>query len=82
LVKKCFNNLYLRLDIWDNYAQSASDTRSGVIGVTSIAGICGSQRYSIVEYAGLNSIQNSAHELGHKLVSIEIKIKTKSYKKI
>jgi hypothetical protein len=51
---------------------SQSDTRSGVIGVTNIAGICGLQKYSVVEYAGLNSIQNAAHELGHKLVSIEI----------
>ena len=56
----------LRLDVWDNYAQSQSDTRSGVIGVANIGGICTNLKYSIVEYAGLNSIQNAAHELAHK----------------
>jgi hypothetical protein len=34
--------------------------------MSSIGGICGTNKYSIVEYSGLNSIQNAAHELGHK----------------
>ena len=41
-------------------------TRSGVIGMSSIGGVCSADKYSVVEYAGLNSIQNAAHELGHK----------------
>jgi hypothetical protein len=40
--------------------------RSAVIGTAYIAAICSSNQYSIVEYAGLNSIQNAAHELAHK----------------
>ncbi len=34
--------------------------------MSSIGGICGPSKYGIVEYSGLNSIQNAAHELGHK----------------
>ena len=41
--------------------------RTGAIGYTSlIGGICGSQKYTIVEYMGFNQIQNSAHELAHR----------------
>ena len=59
--------LYLRLDIWDSNNASLPDTRSGVIGTAPISGICSPYQYSIMEFSGLNSIQNAAHELGHKL---------------
>ena len=32
-----------------------------------IPGICGPNRYSILEFNGFNEVQNSAHELGHIL---------------
>ncbi len=55
------------MDIWDGNANIDPSSRSGVIGVNSgIAGICGTNKYSILEYQGLSSIQNAAHELGHK----------------
>lgn len=41
-------------------------SRSAVIGLSSIGGICSPLRYSIVEFLGINEIQNAAHELGHK----------------
>ena len=41
--------------------------RRGAIGYTSlIGGVCSSKKYSIVEYAGFNEIQNAAHELAHR----------------
>ena len=41
--------------------------RRGALGSTvAIGGICGSQKYSIIEYSGFNQIQNAAHELGHR----------------
>jgi hypothetical protein len=58
--------LYLRLDIWDGNNASHPDTRSVVIGSSPISGICSPTQYSIMEFSGLNSIQNAAHELGHK----------------
>jgi len=54
------------LDIWDSNNASLPDTRSGVIGTAPISGICSPYQYSIMEFSGLNSIQNAAHELGHK----------------
>jgi hypothetical protein len=54
------------LDIWDYDARSSPFTRSDVIGVSGIGGICGTNKYSILEYEGLNSIHYAAHELGHK----------------
>ena len=39
----------------------------GAIGYTqAIGGVCGNQKYSIIEYAGFNQIQNAAHELAHR----------------
>ena len=39
----------------------------GAIGFTqAIGGICGTQKYSIIEYNGFNQIQNAAHELAHR----------------
>ena len=41
--------------------------RRGAIGYTSlIGGVCSSKKYSIIEYAGFNQIQNAAHELAHR----------------
>ncbi len=59
-------DIYLRLDIWDSNSAAVPASRSAVIGTTPISGICSNYQYSIIEYAGLNSIQNAAHELGHK----------------
>ena len=53
------------MDIWDSNAVAVPGSRSGVIGTAFIAGVCSTNKYSIVEYGGLNSIQNAAHELGH-----------------
>ena len=66
MLLKTLKNSNLRLDVWDNIAASGPATRSGVIGTSTIGGICSNSQYSIVEYGGLNSIQNAAHELGHK----------------
>ena len=52
--------------IWDSNAVAVPGSRSGVIGTAFIAGVCSTYKYSIVEYAGLNSISNTAHELGHR----------------
>ncbi len=39
----------------------------GAIGYTqAIGGVCGNQKYSIIEYSGFNQIQNAAHELAHR----------------
>jgi hypothetical protein len=54
------------MDIWDSNAAAVPGSRSGVIGTAFIAGVCSTNKYSIVEYGGLNSIQNAAHELGHR----------------
>ena len=54
------------MDVWDNIVSQSYATRSAVIGMSSIGGICSGTRYSIIEYSGLNSIQNAAHEIGHK----------------
>ena len=54
------------MDIWDSNSASDPFIRSGVIGTSYIGGICGRNKYSILEYEGLNSIHNAAHELGHK----------------
>jgi|688.fasta_scaffold1333181_2 hypothetical protein len=54
------------MDIWDSNAAAVPASRSGVIGTAFISGVCSNQKYSIVEYAGLNSISNAAHELGHR----------------
>jgi hypothetical protein len=62
-ITPCF---YLRLDIWDSNAAAVPATRSGVIGTAPISGICSPSQYSIIEFSGSNSIQNAAHELGHK----------------
>ncbi len=53
------------MDIWDSSAASSPSTRSGVVSTSPIGGICGN-KYSILEYGGLNNIPNAAHELGHK----------------
>ncbi len=53
------------MDIWDSNSAAVPGSRSGVIGAALIAGVCSSNKYSIVEYAGFNSISNAAHELGH-----------------
>ena len=58
----------LSLDVWDNIASGSAGSRSAVIGSAYMASICSNNQYSIIEYAGLNSIQNAAHELGHRLV--------------
>ena len=57
---------FSRLDIWDNIATNTPSARSGVVGTSPVGGICSNTQYSIVEYMGLNTIQNNAHELGHK----------------
>lgn len=54
------------LDIWDSNPLNPSNIRSSVVGLSAIGGICSNNQYSIIEHAGLNSIQNAAHELGHK----------------
>ncbi len=54
------------MDIWDSNVASNPSSRSGVVGLSYIGEICGTNKYSILEYQGLNSIQNAAHELGHK----------------
>ncbi len=55
------------MDIWDSNVASNPSSRSGVDGTSYIGEICGTNKYSILEYQGLmNSIQNAAHELGHK----------------
>ena len=36
------------------------------------AGICGSNKYSIVEFIGFNNVQNTAHELGHKYIEFVV----------
>ncbi len=42
--------------------------RSAAIeGTSFIGGICGTNKYSITEYKGFNSIQPAAHLLGHRL---------------
>ena len=41
--------------------------RKAAIGYTAlIGGICGLQKYSIIEFSGFNQIQNAAHELAHR----------------
>ncbi len=54
------------MDIWDSNITRVTASRSGVIGSVFFAGICSNQQYSIIEYAGFNSISNAAHELGHR----------------
>ena len=65
-LRKGFNFFLYRLDIWDNDITKSNDSRSSIIGFSSIGGICSSNQYSIIEFGGLNSIENAAHELGHK----------------
>ncbi len=52
------------MDIWGTSGSDSS--RSGVSGYSWVGGICGTNKYSLVEDIGLNNIQNAAHELGHK----------------
>ena len=66
LIKLIKNLFIFSLDVWDNIATYSPDSRMGVVGMSNIGGICTANQYSIVEYLGLNSIQNNAHELGHK----------------
>ena len=57
---------YLRIDIWDDNFLAYPASRSDFIGSTFIEGVCSNQQYSIIEFAGFNSISNAAHDLGHK----------------
>jgi hypothetical protein len=54
------------MDIWDGNATLRAENRSAVVGAAFTAGICSNSKYSIVEYAGFNSISIAAHELGHR----------------
>ncbi len=40
--------------------------RSSAVGYSTVGGICGKNKYSIVEDIGFNNMLNIAHELGHK----------------
>ena len=69
--KRYFNKLifllHKSLDIWMSDSSIPPSQRRGAIGYTSlIGGVCSSKKYSIVEYAGFNEIQNAAHELAHR----------------
>ena len=66
LMFKRFFILFNSLDIWDSDKTAANAKRASVVGISNIARICSDSRYSIIEYSGLNSIQNAAHELGHR----------------
>ena len=63
---KPFFILSKSLDVWDNNTALPYEIRASVSGISPIGGICSSSRYSIIEYVALISIQNAAHELGHK----------------
>jgi hypothetical protein len=54
------------MDIWNTNANENPASRSVVIGTAFIAGVCSNYQYSIIEYAGFNSISNAARELGHR----------------
>ena len=55
--------------MWSSSAGSDA-SRSGVVGLAYLAGICDSNRYSIVEdKGGFSSIGVTAHEIGHNLGS-------------
>jgi hypothetical protein len=45
------------LDIWSNSASATAASRSGVIGYSIVGGICGTNKYSIVEDMGFSNIQ-------------------------
>ena len=55
------------LDIWDSNSKLSLQQRRGVVGFTSppLGCICGSHKYSIIEFNGFTFVQNAAHELGH-----------------
>jgi hypothetical protein len=55
------------LDIWLPNSLLKPAARALVQGYTPvIPGICGSEKYSIMENNGFNNILMAAHELGHR----------------
>ncbi len=55
------------MDIWNSNPASDPSTRSTALGKNSeIGGICRTNKYSITEYYGFNSIHDATHLLGHK----------------
>ena len=60
------------MDIWNTNANENPASRSVVIGTAFIAGVCSNYQYSIIEYAGFNSISSAAHELVAQVIKKNI----------
>ena len=59
-------NCYNSYDLWNSEERFSAISRHATIGISAkIPGICGRNRYSLLEFNGFVEIQNAAHELGH-----------------